>query len=203
VFFRIASSLFFGAGMKRAATSSSAGSSRRSKPGVVYLFKELQNMERKMEYIVEADDNDICLWTVGVSAGCLKDFGYDPLAKYLILWAQRMRQQPCIVFEIRFPTNYPDSVPFVRVVRPRFQFHTGHVTVGGSICTEMLTPSGWHPMTADALMRSVLATLHEGEARIQFDPDMHCPFPNKDYSFEEAKEAFDRVARDHGWLKKR
>ena len=52
-------------------------------------------------------------------------------------------------------------------------------------------------------MRSVLATLYEGDARIQFKPDMHCPIPHKEYSFEEAREAFERVARDHGWLKKR
>jgi hypothetical protein len=31
----------------------------------------------------------------------------------------------------------------VRVIRPRFAFHTGHVTVGGSICIELLTSSGW------------------------------------------------------------
>lgn len=34
--------------------------------------------------------------------------------------------------------------PFVRVVRPRFQFRTGHVTIGGSICMELLTLSGWN-----------------------------------------------------------
>ena len=31
----------------------------------------------------------------------------------------------------------------MRVIRPRFAFHTGHVTVGGSICIELLTSSGW------------------------------------------------------------
>ena len=35
--------------------------------------------------------------------------------------------------------------PFVRVLRPRFKFLTGHVTVGGSICMQMLTKSGWSP----------------------------------------------------------
>ena len=190
--------------MKRGASTSAEGPSRtKPRTGVVYLYRELKSLQEKMDYIVEANDNDICLWTVGVSAACLKEFGYEPFANYLIRWAERMNRPPCLVFEIRFPTDYPTSVPFVRVVRPRFEFHTGHVTVGGSICTQMLTPSGWIPMTTDALMRSVLATLYEGDARIQFRPDMHSPCPEKDYSFEEAKHAFDRVAHEHGWLKKR
>jgi hypothetical protein len=33
----------------------------------------------------------------------------------------------------------PFSPPFIRVVEPRFAFHTGHVTIGGSICMELLT----------------------------------------------------------------
>ncbi len=27
--------------------------------------------------------------------------------------------------------------PFVRVIRPRFKFLTGHITIGGSICTQV------------------------------------------------------------------
>lgn len=38
-----------------------------------------------------------------------------------------------------FPPNFPFAPPFIRVIRPRFMFRTGHVTIGGSICTEMLT----------------------------------------------------------------
>jgi len=41
--------------------------------------------------------------------------------------------------------DYPVDPPFVRVVRPRFAFHSGHVTIGGSICMELLTRSGWSP----------------------------------------------------------
>jgi len=35
--------------------------------------------------------------------------------------------------------------PFVRIIRPRFRFLTGHITVGGSICLQVLTVSGWSP----------------------------------------------------------
>ena len=72
--------------------------------------------------------------------------------------------QPVVEMEMKFPKDYPMSPPFVRIVRPRFQFltgkrlslmdplhlllslsYTGHVTVGGSICMQMLTRSGWSP----------------------------------------------------------
>ena len=46
-------------------------------------------------------------------------------------------------YEVIFPENYPHEPPFIRVVFPRFAFRTGHVTIGGSICMEALTPSGW------------------------------------------------------------
>jgi ubiquitin-conjugating enzyme E2 Q len=47
-----------------------------------------------------------------------------------------------VLLEIRFPPDFPWQPPFIRVVAPRFAFHTGHVTVGGSICMELLT-SAW------------------------------------------------------------
>lgn len=71
--------------------------------------------------------------------------------------------QPVIEMEMQFPKEYPMFPPFVRVIRPRFKFltgknhdfvtdsnkhmisHKGHVTIGGSICMEMLTRSGWSP----------------------------------------------------------
>jgi len=72
---------------------------------------------------------------------------------------------------MKFPKDYPMNPPFVRVIRPRFKFltgsysnmlvlsilytlacayknlsaSTGHITIGGSICMQMLTRSGWSP----------------------------------------------------------
>ena len=37
-------------------------------------------------------------------------------------------------------------IRYIRVLRPRFQFRTGHVTLGGSICTQLLSNEGWNPM---------------------------------------------------------
>ena len=60
-------------------------------------------------------------------------------------------------FELNFT---PDMHPFypasLRVIRPRFAFRTGHVTIGGSICTEMLTSQGWMPtMTMESVLLGI------------------------------------------------
>ena len=106
----------------------------------------------------------------------------------------RARGKPNLVtLEVRFPLSYPAIPPFVRIVTPRFQFHTGHVTVGGSICAEFLTTGGWKSteMNLIYILRSVCNLLLEGNARV--DAYGH------PYTFQEAKEAFQRVASQHGW----
>lgn len=67
-----------------------------------------------------------------------------------------------VVLEIRFPPDFPWEPPFIRVVSPRFGFRTGHVTVGGSICMELLTASGWSPAYA---LESVLVQVREPRRR--------------------------------------
>ena len=72
-------------------------------------------------------------------------------------------RSPCIELELKFPPQYPHS-PFVRVVRPRFQFHTGHVTVGGSICQQDLTSQGWSSTTTvEGLLHSLQQLMIEGK----------------------------------------
>ena len=105
-----------------------------------------------------------------------------------------------VEFEFFFPTNFPNEPPFVRVVKPRFQFHTGHITVGGSICTELLTTGtneGWckHKDTQSE-PRNLFNFLHnlviDGKAQV----DSNVLY---EYSVAEAKEAFKRVAAFHNW----
>ena len=67
------------------------------------------------------------------------------------------------------------------------------------MCTELLTPGGWQPMTVHALLLTVCQMLRQGEAEIQLKPDEHCMWPLKDYSEMEAREAYERVAKFHGW----
>jgi ubiquitin-conjugating enzyme E2 Q len=81
----------------------------------------------------------------------------------------------------------------VRVVRPRFAFHTGHVTVGGSLCNELLTRKGWSPEnTIEAVLMTVRSSFMAGGARLDRSN-------RADYTMQEAKVAYDRLVAQHGW----
>jgi ubiquitin-protein ligase len=52
------------------------------------------------------------------------------------------QQQPGmgkVVIEVKFPHDFPRNPFFLRIVRPRFQMYTGHITAGGSVCIQALT----------------------------------------------------------------
>jgi len=86
------------------------------------------------------------------------------------------------------------SPPFVRIIRPRFEFLTGHVTIGGSICMQVLTKSGWSPSNdIESLLVQVRATiLSDDNARLHSSP-------NTAYTASEAHSAFTRMADRYGW----
>ena len=113
-----------------------------------------------------------------------------------------------ILLEITLPKDsanggFPREPPFVRVVHPRFEFHTGHVTIGGSICTKMLTSEGWEPtMSGLALLQALRQLFVLGKARVVLEPNEHHPHHDADYNDLEARNAFARVAAFHqknGW----
>ena len=145
---------------------------------------------------VDADEDDYTRWSVAIPAETLHD---DTLRRELRTFASNTRQPAVVALRVVFPPDYPDAVPYVRVVRPRFVYQTGHVTIGGSFCSEVLTAQGWRPMTVDALLRSLVLTLHEGRARIQLRPDAHCGKPLVDYDEREASAAYQRALMTHGW----
>lgn len=68
-----------------------------------------------------------------------------PLGKDMTAWAKTSERERAIHMEMIFPTDYPLAPPFLRVLRPRFKFLTGHITIGGSICMQLLTTGGWSP----------------------------------------------------------
>jgi len=118
-------------------------------------------------------------------------FDFD--SKELLAQDIAKTKNKCILLHMTFPKTYPMNPPFIRVINPRFVYRTGHVTVGGSICTEMLTNSGWSPANSvESVLVSIRTNLITGGARL----DM----ANKtDYSESEAKIAFDRMVAQHGW----
>eukprot|EP01114_Cavostelium_apophysatum_P016600 TRINITY_DN4762_c1_g1_i2.p2 TRINITY_DN4762_c1_g1~~TRINITY_DN4762_c1_g1_i2.p2 ORF type:complete len:333 (-),score=106.21 TRINITY_DN4762_c1_g1_i2:1344-2342(-) len=103
--------------------------------------------------------------------------------------------QDHILLELRFSKDYPFAPPFVRVVKPRFAFRTGHVTIGGSICMELLTNSGWNSTNdIESILIQIRAEMLGGGARL--DAGMNNSF---EYTEQEAWDAFFRAATSHGW----
>ena len=144
-------------------------------------------------FLVCINECDMTIFTVGVTDDMLESCGLHNLRLEVNQWAVQAGKPNIVTLEVRFPPSYPAIPPFVRIVTPRFQFHTGHVTVGGSICAEFLTTGGWKSteMNLIYILRSVCNLLLEGNARV--DAYGH------PYTFQEAKEAFQRVASQHGW----
>ncbi|KAK3344063.1 hypothetical protein B0T25DRAFT_464196 [Lasiosphaeria hispida] len=114
-----------------------------------------------------------------------------------------------VVLEIRFGENFPMSPPFVRVVRPRFlpfmNGGGGHVTLGGAMCMELLTSSGWSP--ANSLesvllqVRLAICNLEPRPARLQsvVAAQRWGAIRTLDYGVGEAVEAYVRACATHGW----
>jgi len=104
-----------------------------------------------------------------------------------------------ILLEFRFGPNFPMSPPFVRVVRPRFlslaEGGGGHVTAGGALCMELLTNSGW---SAASSMESVLLQIRMAITS-EVKPARLVPGVVRDYAAGEARDAYLRACRAHGW----
>lgn len=181
----------------RPTVSASASAARKNGSGVLELARAFHCLQHSTEFSVDAEESQFTRWSVAILPGSLTS---PRLKRELKSWAMATKQPEAVQLEIVFSDGFPSSVPSVRVVRPRFKWRTGHVTIGGSFCTELLTNQGWREMTVDALLRTVVCMLHDGEARIQLEPDEHCSRPFADYSCEEATDAFQRAKAVHGWM---
>jgi ubiquitin-protein ligase len=153
-----------------------------------------QRLMAELEHIAKADpktngfsvepiDDNLFHWQI-------RFFGFDstePLAHDLA----HVRDH-CVTLEATFPPDFPFAPPFIRVIRPRFHYRSGHITLGGSCCMELLTRSGWSACnTIEAVLISIRTNLLVGGARV----DARKP----DYTLAEAQEAFNRMVQVHGW----
>jgi len=136
------------------------------------------------------------VWNVSMPSASFIDDApnlYADLEKY----AARFSKQASVELELVFPDDFESIPPFVRLVTPRFQARSGHITAGGSICTELLTVDGWskNKMSPPNLILFLHNLMIDGGARL----DLHSPYVDSPYLFAEAVDAFNRVAGDHGW----
>ena len=143
---------------------------------------------QKLGFSTMPKGNNIFIWEVKVFGFEKGSDMYNDLQKY-----KQMKGIDYVEMSITFPNNYPFKPPFVRVVKPRFMFHTGHITVGGSICADILTMESWSPINdIESLMVNVISEIINGKPRIDFSY-------LEPYTLEEAKSAYVRVASEHHW----
>jgi hypothetical protein len=97
-----------------------------------------------------------------------------------------------IKMEIRLPVAYPFEPPFIRVLSPKFAFRKGHVTIGGSICMDLLTKQRWVPsMSISKIMITIVQNMIVGDGRLEPGGK------NYVYSLHEAQSAFTRMLATH------
>lgn len=98
-----------------------------------------------------------------------------------------------IEMEILFEQQYPIKPPFIRIIKPVFKYRTGHITLGGSICMELLTNQGWSPAySIETLMIQIKSTIIEN-GRLDMNKLTYS------YSIEEARDSFKRMLITHNW----
>lgn len=157
------------------------------------LQKDLRNMQKsngQFGVIGNPRDNNLFVWDVQLT-------GFEQntrLGQDLMQYAKKFNKPAAILMEMIFPQDYPMAPPFVRVLLPRFKFLTGHVTIGGSICMEMLAKSGWRPTNdiESILVQVRSAIMSDKDARLDSKPDV-------EYTKQEAETAFIRMVKRYKW----
>ena len=175
---------------KRFGSSSNRGKSESAVNCIMAEYFKLKSSDSaKFGFSAEPVGDDIFTWEVRL-------FGFDPkedaIAKDLVEYKKK-HGLDYVQMEMKFTENFPLEPPFIRVVRPRFQFRTGHVTIGGSICMQLLTKSGWSPVnTIESIFVQIRCEIATGGARLDLSNGTA-------YSEHEAREAYHRVAARYGW----
>lgn len=150
------------------------------------IAKTLKEDADSLGFRVDVDMDNAYLWNIFID----KFDNKEPVGQDMEMYKIKEIQ-----VELRFPPSYPFNPPFVRIVKPRFKQLTGHVTSGGSICSELLTNKHWVPtFSIESLIVNIKTDILEGGGRI--DPQRL----NQGYDLREAQESFQRVAKAHGWL---
>lgn len=139
---------------------------------------------------VKLHDHHLLEWRVKMAG-----FSEDSTDENEVTLARDMNRAGVRFIELRvlFPPTYPHAPPFVRVIAPIFRWRTGHVTLGGAVCMEILTNQGWSSeMTVLGVLQLVRVNLLEGGARLARER-------RGQYDADEARTAFYRMLRTHGW----
>ncbi|CAK3742291.1 related to ubiquitin conjugating enzyme [Lecanosticta acicola] len=171
------------------------------------LMKELQNLQKVQEssnlaelgwYIDVEKIENVYQWIVELHSFHTFEVKGKPLPL-----AEDMKKQnlKSIVLEVRFNKDFPFTPPYVRVIRPRFltfqQGGGGHIVMGGAMCMELLTNTGWSSVSSmeSVLMQIRMAIASEPFARL----DQSGRGGSIDYGTAEGAEGYVRACNTHGW----
>eukprot|EP01090_Pellita_catalonica_P013058 TRINITY_DN3011_c0_g1_i2.p1 TRINITY_DN3011_c0_g1~~TRINITY_DN3011_c0_g1_i2.p1 ORF type:complete len:251 (-),score=38.23 TRINITY_DN3011_c0_g1_i2:19-771(-) len=173
---------------------------------LIAALKKIKKANLKTDGIdVQTVEDNIYKWHV-------KLFGFDQGSQIQqdMFMYESVTGKDHVLVEVAFTGGFPGVPPFMRVVYPRFHQYTGHITVGGSICVKDLTKTGWKEYGVTLLLNKtnplsyrefVLSTffimirnlLLEGNALVDLGS------AGTEYTEIEGKQAFLRVAKQHGW----
>ncbi|KAF9222238.1 hypothetical protein BS17DRAFT_768175 [Gyrodon lividus] len=139
----------------------------------------------------EKQFGNIGLWVVEIHS-------FDP--EFPIAKDMKEKGVNLVVFEIWFP----HTPPFFRIIRPCFQTFMqmvqgggGHITVGGSICMDLLTVDGWLPSySISAILLQIklaISTMHSHPAQLQEG------MWDRAYTPQEALHGYVQAAARHKW----
>ena len=110
------------------------------------------------------------------------------------------RDIDCVEFEVDFPNGYPYEPPFVRVLYPRFAYRTGHITLGGSICNQLLSRAYWSPaLTLDKVLLDIVTNITNCVDDPEFTKSGRLDDTNwrRRYTKKEAVDAHTRMLATH------
>lgn len=165
-----------------------------TKTGNGRIMKEIKMMEKYNEGVIDDNgldmkfnilEDQINIWRFHISKNNFIESKnlFSDFEKYNIDYVD---------IEVLLPERYPFDPPFIRIVSPRFEFLSGHITRGGSICMELLTKQGWtSSISIDKVLLMIKQNIMDGNARV--DSNMI----GKIYGYHEAVEAYDRMLRNH------
>lgn len=149
---------------------------------LVREFVKLKN--NNIGYTINVNKNDLTLWNLSLNQ-------FDE--QYNICKDMIKHNINEIVLGMRFNGDYPMSPPFIRIIRPRIQPLTGHITSHGVICMELLTKSGWSPACSiETLLVIIKSEIIEGDGRLDMTN-------TNDYDYNDAKQSFVNMCKIHKW----
>mmetsp|Transcript_17672 Transcript_17672/g.17384 ORF Transcript_17672/g.17384 Transcript_17672/m.17384 type:complete len:215 (-) Transcript_17672:180-824(-) len=94
-------------------------------------YKHFQTSSDIKNFEIKLPNDNFYKWVVSLD---ILKFELTPELKEDFEWMeQQTGNDPELQFEIMYTSSFPFDPPFIRVVKPIFKFHTGHVTVGGSL----------------------------------------------------------------------